>query len=185
MPDMQLTITHAEATNENGLGPCYRITQSSTAGTELYILPRSALAGDMEMYGVTDPLLALDWRIYGYRGEQLPAPDAEPSLRLIAEAQQIQALAEYGRARLAAGLVAEHSRALLADNVNQLDTDADQLKEEARRLREAEIAAIKTAVHITEDDGLADLRALVLADLDDITADQTRYRKQLAAAITA
>jgi hypothetical protein len=182
---MQLTITHAEATNENGLGPCYRITQSSTAGTELYILPRSALAGDMEMYGVTDPLLVLDWRLYGYRGEQLPAPDAEPSLRLLAKAQQVQALAAYGRARLAAGMVAEHTCALLADDLDQLDTETDDLKDEARRLREAEIAAIKATVHITEDDGLAALYALVLADLDDITADQTRYREQLAATITA
>ena len=182
---MQLIITHAEATNENGLGPCYRITQSSAAGTELYILPRSALAGDMEMYGVDDPLHVLDWRLYGYRGEQLPAPDAEPSLRLVADAQQVQALAEYGRARLASGLVAEHTRASLADDLDQLDTNADELKEEARRLREAEIAAIKETVHITEDDGLVALRALVLADLDDITADQTRYRAQLAAAITA
>src|SRR5882757_9643344 len=182
---MQLTVIAAEVTDEPGLGPCYRVTQRSTLGVELYILPRSAVAADMEMYGVDDPLHVLDWRLYGYRGAQSTASENEPSLRMAAEAQQTQALAEYGRSRLAAGLVAEQAHSRLADDLDQLDTEADRIKAEARRLRDAEIAAIKTTVNIVDDDGLAVLRTLLLADVDDFPADRTRYRKQLVSAITA
>ena len=178
---MDIRITGAETTDEQGLGPCYRIVQHSPQGVELFILPRSAVAADMEMYGVDDPLYVLDWRLHGYRGT--PAAEPEASLRLVAEAQQVQAIAEYGRAQLDAGLAAEDTRTL-ADDVDQVDDEADRLKAEARRLRDAEVAAIKAGVRVVDDDGLAALRALVLADADGIAADRQRYRQQLAESVT-
>ncbi|MEU4444904.1 hypothetical protein AB0K14_03175 [Actinosynnema sp. NPDC050801] len=174
---MEIRIIGAETTDEQGLGPCYRIVQRSPQGIELYILPRSAVAADMEMYGVDDPLHVLDWRLHGYRGARAPEPEA--SLRLVAEAQQVQAIAEYGRTRL----TAEDTHSL-ADDVDQVDDQAQRLKAEARRLRDAEVTAIKTGVRVADDDGLAALRALVLADVDDITADRQRYRQQLAESMT-
>lgn len=178
---MHIRIIGVEATDEQGLGPCYRIVQRSPQGVELYILPRSAVAADMEMYGVDDPLHVLDWRLHGYRSA--PAPEPEASLRLVAEAQQVQAIAEYGRTQLDAGLVAEDARTLAAD-VDQVDDQADRLKAEARRLRDAEVAAINADVRVVDDDGLVALRALVLADADGIAADRQHYRQQLAESVT-
>ncbi|WP_158852838.1 hypothetical protein [Saccharothrix deserti] len=173
---MDIVVIGAEITDEQGLGPCYRIVQRSPQGVELYVLPRSAVAADMEMYGVDDPLHVLDWRLHGYRGASPRTPHVEPSLPLIAQVQRAQAFAEYRR-RAAVG--AEHPHALVEVDLDQVDDEIDRLRAEARRLRDAEVAQIKANARVVDDDGLAALRALVLADVENIAADRQRYRQQL------
>lgn len=169
---MDIRIIGAEVTDEEGLGPCYRIVQRSRLGIELYVLPRSAVAADMELYGVDDPLHVLDWRLHGYRGASR-TPKTEPSLPLIAQVQQAQAFAEYRRQAVDAHALAEVDLA-------QVDAQVEQLRTEARRLRDAEVAEIKSTARVLDDDGLIALRALVLADAGNIEADRQRYRQQLA-----
>ncbi|WP_424183860.1 hypothetical protein ACOBQX_18035 [Actinokineospora sp. G85] len=183
---MSIKITGADITDEPGLGPCYRIVQQSPQGIELYILPRSAVAADMELYGVDDPVRVLDWRLHGYRSPASSAPTSAPAVSLVlaTQAQEAQAVAQYGRARLADGLATTRAHSL-AHDLDQVDAEADRLKVEARKARDAEVAEIKAAVSIADDAGLATLRALVLADVDDIATDRMRYREQLTAAITA
>ncbi|GAA3890629.1 hypothetical protein GCM10022243_64380 [Saccharothrix violaceirubra] len=180
---MQISIIGVAVSDEQGLGPCYRVLQQSPQGVELYVLPRSAVAADMEMYGVDDPLRVLDWRLHGYRGPSAPTFVPEPSLTFAVQAQQAQAVAEYKRSRLVDGLDASHARTL-ADDVDQVDAEADRLKAKARKIRDAEVAEVKGEVTIVDDAGFAALRALVLADVDDIAIERARYREQLASAIT-
>jgi hypothetical protein len=168
-------------TDEQDLGPLLPDRAALTAGCRAL---HPAALGGRGRHGdvrVDDPLHVLDWRLHGYRSA--PTPEPEASLRLVAEAQQVQAIAEYGRTQLDAEPVAEDARTLAAD-VDQVDDQADRLKAEARRLRDAEVAAIKADVRVVDDDGLVALRALVLADADGIAADRQRYRQQLAESVT-
>jgi len=173
---MDITIIGVEITDENGLGPCYRITQHTDHGVELYILPRSAIAADMELYNVDDPVQVLDWRLHGYRGTPQPPGAIAPSLTKAAQAQDLQIITAYDRARLAADPTATDA----ADDLDQAEADITAFKAEACQLRDAEITAIKTSVHIADDDGLAALRALVSGDATAIHTDREHYCEQIA-----
>src|SRR4051812_46812292 len=139
---MLIDIIGVEITDEQGLGPCYRVAQRTELGIELYLLPRSALAADLELYGVDDPLLVLDWRLYGYRGEPLPPGLIEASLHVAAQAQQAQAFATYARAGLAEtaaqSTAVDVDRARIEHEIDQAEADIDPLKAEARQLRAEE-----------------------------------------------
>lgn len=138
-------------------------------------MPRSAIAADMELYGVNDPLQVLDWRLHSYRGT--PQPGAiPPSLTKAAQAQDLQILTAYDRARLAADPAATDA----ADDLDQAEADITTFKAEACQLRDAEITAIKASVQIADDDGLAALRALVSGDAGAIETDRQHYCEQIA-----
>lgn len=183
---MHIEIIGTEVTDEQGLGPCYRITQRTDLGIELYVLPRSAIAADLELYGVDDPLLVLDWRLHGYRGEPLPPDTIEASLYTTAEAQQARVFALYARAHLAGAAVGDETeisddlRAKITQEIEQAESDVEDLTAKARRMRADEIDAIRVSVTIVDDRGLAELRSLVARDAEQIALDRDVVRKQLA-----
>ncbi|MEV6711980.1 hypothetical protein AB0M48_08035 [Lentzea sp. NPDC051208] len=183
---MRVEIIGTEITDEPGLGPSYRITQRTDLGIELYVLPRSAIAADLELYGVDDPLLVLDWRLHGYRGEPLPPGTIEASLYTAAEAQQARVFALYARAHLGgatAGSDTEISydlRAKMTQEIDLAEQDVEDLTAKARRMRADETDAIRATVTIVDDLGLAELRARVLADAAYIDIDRDIVRRQLA-----
>ncbi|GGU84950.1 hypothetical protein [Lentzea flava] len=186
---MRIEIIGTEVTDEQGLGPCYRITQRTDLGIELYLLPRSAIAADLELYGVDDPLLVLDWRLHGYRGEPLPPGTIEASLYTAAEAQQARVFALYARAHLGNAVagseteISDDLRAKMTQEIDLAEQDVEDLTAKARRMRADEIDAIRATVTIVDDLGLAELRTLVLTDAKHIDADRDRVRQQLAPSI--
>lgn len=186
---MRVEIISTEITDEPGLGPCYRITQRTDLGFELFLLPRSAIAADLELYGVDDPLLVLDWRLHGYRGEPLPPGTIEASLYTAAEAQQARVFALYARAHLAGATVGSEAeisddlRAKMTQEIDLAEQDVEDLKAKARRMRADEIDAIRATVTIVDDLGLAALRTLVRTDAEYIDADRDLVRQQLAPSI--
>ncbi|KJK50268.1 hypothetical protein UK23_11385 [Lentzea aerocolonigenes] len=183
---MHIEIISTEITDEPGLGPCYRITQRTDLGIELYVLPRSAIAADLELYGVDNPLIVLDWRLHSYRGEPLPPGTIEASLYTAAEAQQARVFALYARAHLGGATAssdAEISDDLLVkmtQEIEQAENDVEDLTAKARRMRADEIDAIRTSVTIVDDRGLAELRSLVARDAGQIALDRDVVREQLA-----
>lgn len=102
---MEIRITSVEVTDESqaGLGECYRIYLQTPAGQELNILPRMAVAADMELYGVDDPLVILDWRLHGYRATtSLSGASATPAELQALAARELDAQVEYTAAAVAA-----------------------------------------------------------------------------------
>lgn len=183
---MHVEIISTEITDEPGLGPCYRIAQQTDLGFELYVLPRSAIAADLELYGLDNPLIALDWRLHSYRGEPLPPGTIEASLYTAAEAQQARVFALYARAHLAGATVggeaeiSDDLRAKMTQEIDLAEQDVEDLTAKARRIRADEIDAIRTSVTIVDDRGLAELRSLVARDAEQIALDRDVVREQLA-----
>lgn len=159
---MDIAIIGAEITDEHGLGACYRITQRTPHGIELYVLPRSAVVEDMELHGVDDPLHVLDWRLHGYRGTPHPPSHIPPSLRTAITARTIATTAR------------PDAPTTRADD--QARTKVDELKARARRERDAETAAIKETDRVVDDAGYSALRALIVADTPNIETDREHYR---------
>ena len=186
---MLVEIIGVEVTDEQGLGPCYRVAQRTEQGIELYLLPRSAVAADLELYDIDDPLLVLDWRLHGYRGDPLPPGFIEASLHVAAQAQQAQAFAVYARAGLAEpaarSAVADVDRTRIEHEIGQAEADVGALKAEARQLRAEEIADIRQTVTIVDGRGLAALRALVTADIEEIEVDRQQFREQMTPSLYA
>ncbi|GAA5104843.1 hypothetical protein [Haloechinothrix salitolerans] len=181
---MDIKIASSAITNEQGLGPCYRIVQHTEYGIELYILPRSAIACDMELYDVDDPVQVLNWRLHGYRGAPTTPGMMEPSLGKAVEAQQLQLNVEYARARLAQRSTPDDVGTVLENEVALADAAIRNLKSEARLLRDDEVSTIKRTAKIADDDQFAALRMLVANDAARVNADRNRYREELTRHMT-
>jgi hypothetical protein len=82
-----IEVVSAKLADEHGLGPLYRIEQQRDGVPWVHLIARSAVATDMELFGVDDPATVIDWHLH----EALAPLDTEPSAadRLAFEAQAL------------------------------------------------------------------------------------------------
>ncbi|GGM65253.1 hypothetical protein GCM10012275_39770 [Longimycelium tulufanense] len=184
---VEYRITAVQVSEEPGLGPCYRVTQETPDGLVLYVLPRAAIASDMELYGIDDPLTVLDWRLHGSQDPAAPLtpdPDREPaSISAALEARTLDAGREYAAFALHAGHVPDEHRARVRRDVDAVTDHVTAAKTTAAQLRAAEIDQVKTRFRVAEDDGLAALRDLVADHAAEIDAARAEYRRDLITSI--
>ncbi|MCP3799736.1 hypothetical protein NLX83_10750 [Allokutzneria sp. A3M-2-11 16] len=170
---MIIEIVSVKLTDERGLGPLYRIEQQRDGLPWVHLVARSAVATDMELFGVDDPATVVDWHLH----EALAPLSTEASAadRLAFEAQALTAEVLNARARLAGDALAQ---------VAEVRRVADATRDKAREMKTAEIDALKATILVTNNDGLASLRNLVTGDKAGIDADRLTYRDRITNSVT-
>ena len=133
----------------------------------------------MELFGIDTPATVVEWHLH----EALAPPATEPSPadQLAFEAQQLTAAVLTTRAQLAAGLaVAEE----LAADLPAAQETADDMRDQARDLKTAEINQLKETVTVADDQGFADLCALVTNDEPALAVERSAYLDHITNRVT-
>ncbi|GAB3459250.1 hypothetical protein [Actinophytocola sediminis] len=176
---MIIEIVNATRAEENGLGALYRIEQRRDGQPWVHLIARVAVATDMELFGIGDPARVVEWHLHEALAP--PTTDPSPADQLAFEAQQLTAAMLTTRARLAAGLAAAGE---LAADLNAAQDTADGMRDQARDMKTAEISQLKDIVTVADDQGFADLCALVTSDESALAADRATYREHITNRIT-
>jgi hypothetical protein len=173
-----IEIVSAVVAEEKGLGPLYRIEQLRDGVPWVHLIARTAVATDMELFGVDNPATVVEWHLHEAFAPL--AVESSTADQLAFEAQQLVAAVLTTRAQLAAGTP---DTRLAADLATAQDT-ADDLRDRARDLKTAEVDQIKETITVTHDQGFADLCALVTDDATGLGADRATYRDHITNRVT-
>lgn len=179
---MNIEIVSAVLTEEKGLGPLYRVEQLRDGTPWVHLISRSAVATDMELFGVDNPATVVEWHLH----EALAPLTAEPSPAdvLAFEAQQLAAVALTARARLTADALDQADEQELVGDVAATQQAANTTRDRAREMKAAEIDQIREGVTVADNQGLATLRTLVTDDESAVESVRETYRKQIINGLT-
>jgi hypothetical protein len=176
-----IEIISASLADEAGLGPLYRIEQRRDGQRWVHLIARSAVASDMELFGVDNPATVVEWHLH-----EALAPlttDPSPADQLAFQAQQLTAAVLTARTRLTAATADQPAptrlTADLATDLAAAQDEADTLREQARELKTAEINHLKETVTIADDPRFAALCALVTEDTPGLDAERATYRDHI------
>jgi hypothetical protein len=174
-----IEIVGAALADEKGLGLLYRVEQRRDGVPWVHLIARSAVVTDMELFGVDNPATVVEWHLH----EALAPHAVEPSPadQLAFQAQQLTAAVLATRV----GLADRATAARLADDLAAAQDEAEAMRDRARDMKTAEINEIGETVTVAENQGLADLRALVASDETAIDGDRSIYRDQITNSVTA
>jgi hypothetical protein len=175
---VNIEIVSATLADERGLGPLYRVEQLRDSEPWVHLIARTAVATDMELFGVDNPATVVEWHLH----EALAPLTTEPSPadQLAFEAQQLTAAVLTARA----GLADRATEARIAADLAEAQDAADTMRDRARDLKTVEIDQLKDTVAVAEDQGLANLRALVTGDETAIDNDRATYRDRITNSVT-
>lgn len=179
---MIIEIVSATLTDEKGLGPLYRVEQLRDGQPWVHLISRSAVATDMELFGVDDPATVVEWHLH----EALAPLAAEPSPAdvLAFEAQQLNALALIARARLTSDAHRQAAEQSVTADMAATQRAADTARDRARVMKASEIDQIRDIVVVADNPGLASLRTLVADDGNAVEAARRTYQKQIINSLT-
>jgi hypothetical protein len=160
---VEIVITNVTTATEHGLGPLYRIEQTRDGVPWVHLIARFAVAADMELFGVEDPMTVIDWHLHEPLGPF--TIDASAADRLAFEAQANAAEVHFGLRQANVGDPAEDNPAATRD--------------EARDLKIAEVGEIKATATVLDGAGLDQLRTLITGDQANIETDREIYRSSV------
>jgi hypothetical protein len=175
-----IEIVNATLVEEKGLGPLYRVEQLRDGVPWVHLIARTAVATDMELFGVDNPATVVEWHLH----EALAPSAIEPSPadQLAFEAQQLTAAVLTTRARLTAGTPGQ--AAGLAADLSAAQETADTMRDQAREMKTAEIDQLRQTVTVADDEGFAELCDLVANDETAIDADRVTCRDRITNPVT-
>jgi hypothetical protein len=176
---MIIEIVNAALSEEKGLGSVYRVEQLRDGAPWVHLIARTAVATDMELFGVDNPATVVEWHLH--EAFTSTAVEPSPADQLAFQAQQLASAVLIARAGLAAGT----AETRLADDLAAAQDESDAMRDQARDMKTAEINEIREAVTVEENQGLTNLRTLVTSDEIAIDSDRITYRDQITNSVTA
>lgn len=179
---MIIAIVGAALAEEKGLGPLYRVQQLRDGAPWVHLIARTAVATDMELFGVDNPATVVEWHLYEAFTSTIVEPS--PADQLAFEAQQLTAAVLTARAQLTAGTPDQPADTRLAADLSAAQETADTMRDQAREMKTAEINQVRQHITVADDEGFAELCDLVTSDETAIDAERGTYRDQIANSVT-
>lgn len=179
---MIIEIVNATLAEEKGLGPLYRIEQLRDGVPWVHLIARSAVATDMELFGVDNPATVVEWHLHEAFAPL--AVESSPADQLAFEAQQLTAVILTARAQLTVGTPDRPADTRLAADLVAAQDTADDMRDQARDMKTAEVNHLKETVTVAHDQGFAALCALVTGDTTSLDTDRATYRDHITNRVT-
>lgn len=175
---MIIEIVKATLFDERGLGPHYRIEQLRDGVPWVHLITRTAVATDMELFGIDNPATVVEWHLH----EALAPFTIEPSPadQLAFEAQQLTAAVLTTRA----GLAHRTTETPLAADLTAAEDTADAIRDRARDMKTAEINQLRATVTVADNEGFAELCDLVTSDENAISGERVTYLDRITNPVT-
>jgi hypothetical protein len=177
-----IEIVNATLAEEIGLGPLYRVEQLRDGVPWVHLIARTAVATDMELFGVDNPATVVEWHLHDALTPLAAQPS--PADQLAFEAQQLTAAVLTARARLAAGTAGWNTMELAVD-LGEAQETANTMRDRAREMKAAEINQLRETVTVADDEGFAELCNLIASDDDSIDTARVAYRARITNRATA